>query len=213
MFLSNRLYIQTRANLKNLMNHQIEPNKNSPAAHRSADRHLLASQSPPWDHPANIPFTQAGAARLSLQPSPHPSICREQTARPAAAPPLNPSFRWQPGPNVWVYPSTCTRPGWVEKMSVCKHSLLLQPLLLGLPWPTGPSVTFISLPKITIGFHGSPGLDQTGRSLGSWGIGTTHYHLCFPSAPVRVCGIYLAPLYTWKGSVVGRKSLLWEMVT
>lgn len=195
------------------MNHQTRPDKNSPAARHSADKNVLASQSPPWDHPANIPFAQVGAALQTLQPSPHPSICRDQTARPAAVPPLNPSFRRQPGTNVWVYPSTCTRPGWVEKMSVSKHSLLLQPLPLGLPWPTGPSVTFISLPKITIGFHGSLGMDQTGRSLGSWRIGMTHYHLCFPSAPVQVCGIYLALLYTWKGPVVGRKSSLWEMVT
>lgn len=213
MFLSNCLYIQTGVHLQNLLNLQARPNENSPAVHHSADKHLLASQFPSWNHQASIPLAQAGAALQSLQPSLHPSICRQQTARPAAAPPLNPSFRWQPGPDVWMYPSTCTRPGWVEKMSVCKHSLLLQPFLLGLPQPTGPSVTFISLPKITIGFHGSLGMDQTGRSLGSWRIETTHYHLCFPSAPVQVCGIYLAPLCTWKGPVVGRKCLLWETVT
>lgn len=192
------------------MNHQTRSNKNSPATHHSAYKHVLASQSPPWDHPANIPLAQAGTAQ---QPSPDPSICRDQTARPATAPTLNPSFRRQPGIDVWLYPSTCTRPGWVEKISVCKHSLLLQQLLPGLPWPTGPSVTFISLPKITIGFHGSLGMDETGRGLSIWRIGTTHYHLCFPSAPVQVCGIYLASLYAWKGPAVGSKSLLWETVT
>lgn len=110
--------------------------------------------------------------------------------------------------DVWVFPSTCTKPGWVEKMPVCKYSLLLQWLLFGLPWPTGPSVTFISLPKITTGFHGSLGMDQTGRSLSSLEIEKTHYHLCFPSARVQVCGVYLVPLPIWKGLVVGRKSLL-----
>lgn len=191
------------------MNYQARTNKNSPSAHRSAFKYVLASQSPPWDHPANTPFAQAGAALQSLQPSPHPSICRDQTAKPAAAPPPNPSFPRQPGSDVWVFPSTCTRPGWVEKMPVCKHSLLLQRLLLGLPWPTGPSVTFISLPKITIGFCGSLGMDQTGGSLKQLGDRKdTFSSLLSQCTSTKVCGIYLDPLSTWKGPTVGSESLL-----
>jgi hypothetical protein len=42
-------------------------------------------------HPTNTPIPEAGTARQSLQPS-HPSICRNQTARPATAPLVNPQL-------------------------------------------------------------------------------------------------------------------------
>lgn len=115
----------------------------------------------------------------------------------------------QPGSDVWVFPSTCTRPDWVEKMPVCKHSLLLQRLLLGVPWPTGASVTFISLPKITIGCGGSLGMDQTDRSLKQLeDRKDTFSSLLSQCSSAKVCGIYLDPLHTWKGPTVGSESLL-----
>lgn len=70
-------------------------------------------------------------------------------------------------------------------------------------------MTFISLPKITIGCGGSLGMDQTDRSLKQLeDRKDTFSSLLSQCTSAKVCGIYLDPLHTWKGPTVGSESLL-----
>ena len=79
-----------------------------------------------------------------------------------------------------------------EAVCVCKHSLLLGRLLLDSPGQLGPSVAFIFLPKITIGFSDSLGTNQTLlRACGSLKTGRALYPSLLPlGTRTKVCRIY-----------------------
>lgn len=105
--------------------------------------------------PAHVPPSQNIISR-SWPPSPPPSICKDQTARPVTALPVNPLLEEVARQQCLDVPiSSHQAMLGREAVCECKHSFLPA----GLPSPTGPSVAFICLPKITIGFNDSLGMN------------------------------------------------------
>lgn len=150
------------------------------SVHCSEHEHFLVFAFPAQVPPSQTPSPEATAALQSLHPSPHPPpIHVDQTAGPAAASlvdsQLQEAARQQRlDAPISSYPAGLGR----EAARECKHSLL-RATPVGLPSPTGPSVAFSFLPKITIGFNGSLGVNQAAlmRARGSLRTGRT----CYPS--------------------------------